>query len=647
MLKSLDDLVKGLGPDQFKSLENEMGDNKLLKKKGVFPYEFMTDFEKLNVDKLPPKNKFYSKLNDSNINNEEYEHAQKVWKEFNCKTMRDYHDLYLKTDVLLLADVMENYRNICNDNYELDPLWYYTAPGLAWDAALKISKIILELLTDPDMYLMVEDGIRGGTSTVMKRYAKANNPYTGKIRDKTPIEIMKELKKITNEEHQFSVDAVCEYFPDFSAEEIKDLRKKMKSGEVFNPEQVTKYIMYLDANNLYGWAMSQPLPVDEFEWMKESELPNWNNLGEGKGCILEVDLEYPEDLHDTHNEYPLAPERLRVNKVNKLIPNLNNKEKYVIHHRSLKQYLDIGLKLTKIHRGVKFNEKAWLKGYIKLNTDLRTKGTTDFEKDFFKLMNNSVFGKTMENIRNRIDVKLVTEEKELEKLVKKSNFDRINIFTEDLVAVHMKKTTIRLYKPIYLGMSILDLSKTLMYDFHYNYIKPKYEENANLLFTDTDSLCYEIKTKDFYKDISDDVPKWFDTSNYEKNHPSGIPAGMNKKVIGMMKDEAGGKIITDFVGLRSKLHGYKMDCGKEEKKCKGVKKGVVKKEITFEDYKNCLFTKEDQERTMNAIRSRKHNIHTESITKIALSANDDKRIILEDGINTLAIGHYKTKTRTR
>ena len=137
-LKSLDGLVKGLGPDQFKSLEKEMGDNKLLKKKGVFPYEFMTDFGKLNVNKLPSKDKFYSKLNDSNISDEEYEHAQKVWKEFGCKTMRDYHDLYLKTDVLLLADVMENYRNVCIDNYKLDPLWYYTAPGLAWDAALKI-----------------------------------------------------------------------------------------------------------------------------------------------------------------------------------------------------------------------------------------------------------------------------------------------------------------------------------------------------------------------------------------------------------------------------------------------------------------------------------------------------------------------------
>lgn len=180
-LKSLDSLVEGLGPDQFTTLEKEMGASELLKKKGVFPYEFMTDFDKLNVSKLPPKKAFDSKLNNTNISDEDYEHAQKMWKEFNCKTMRDYHDIYLKTDVLLLADVMEHYRNICIENYELDPLWYYTAPGLAWDASLKISGIELELLTNLDMYLMVEEGIRGGISTITKRYAKANNRYMNDI----------------------------------------------------------------------------------------------------------------------------------------------------------------------------------------------------------------------------------------------------------------------------------------------------------------------------------------------------------------------------------------------------------------------------------------------------------------------------------
>ena len=195
------------------------------------------------------------------------------------------------------------------------------------------------------------------------------------------------------------------------------------------------------------------------------------------------------------------------------------------------------------HRGIKFEESAWLKPYITLNTDLRTNAKNDFEKDFFKVMNNSVFGKTMENIRNRVDIRLVNDRRKAEKLAAKPNFKHLTIFHEYLVSIHMKRIKLKLNKPVYCGMAILDLSKTLMYDFHYNYTKRNYDENAKLLFTDTDSLCYETQTDDFFKDISKDVDQKFDTSNYPKDHKSGIPTGKNKKVIGMMKDEAGGKII--------------------------------------------------------------------------------------------------------
>ena len=357
-------------------------------------------------------------------------------------------------------------------------------------------------------------------------------------------------------------------------------------GDKFDASGPSKYITYLDANNLYGWAMSKPLPTHGFKWMKLSELLTW----ELHSCILEVELEYPESLHDLHSDYQLAPEHIGVNKIDKLIPNLRDKEKYILHYENLKQYLSLGLKLNRIHRGIKFEESQWLKRYIALNTDLRTAAKNDFEKDFFKLMNNSVFGKTMENIRNRVDIKLVNDKKQAEKLSAKPNFNHCNIFSEDLIAIHMKKTNLRFNKPVYLGMCILDLSKTLMYDFHYNYIKRKYGDKAKLLFTDTDSLMYEIETEDFYNDISADVKHRFDTSDYPPNHPSGIPSGINKKVLGMFKDEAGGKVIDEFVGLRAKLYSYKMLEGEESKKCKGVKKSVIKKSITHEDYKNCLFT---------------------------------------------------------
>ena len=595
MAASLDSLVKNLPKDSFKNLtEFYEGDElNLLLRKGVFPYDWFDNFGKLSSTSVPPKEAFHSILNDSGITEEDYQHAQKVWETFKMKTMRDYHDLYLKSDVLLLSDVFENFRDVCLDNYHLDPAFYYTAPGLAWDACLKITKIELELLYDYEMLMMVEKGIRGGVSMISTRYGKANNTY------------------------------------------MKD----------YDPDQPTKFISYLDANNLYGWAMCKPLPTEGFRWMNKEELKNWKSMP----CILEVDLTYPEKLHDLHNDYPLAPERVIVNKVEKLIPNLNDKKNYVIHHETLKLYLSLGLKLTKIHRGITFEESAWLKPYIDLNTNLRAKAKNDFEKDFFKLMNNSVFGKTMENIRNRVDIRLVTRESQAKKLTCRPNYQHHTIFCENLTAVHMKKVSLKFNKPVYLGMSILDLSKTLMYDFHYNYIKPKYGDNAKLLFTDTDSLAYEIETKDFYRDISSDVSSKFDTSNYPKDHPSGILTGVNKKVIGMFKDEAAGKQIAEFVGLRAKLYSYRVSdaCegtsrveeSYEEKKCKGVKKAVIKKTISFNDYKDCLFNNKPAMRKMNVIRSHLHTMYTETVNKIALSPFDDKRLIREDNIHTFAYGH--------
>ena len=583
-LGGLVDNLKKSGLDKFVYLEKEFKEKfEVLTQKGIYPYDYMNSLEKFSETQLPPKQDFYSKLNDCGVTDKEYDYAQTIWEKFELKNLGEYHDLYLKTDVLLLADVFEEFRNICMENYSLDPAWYYSSPGLSWDALLKHSKVKLELLTDPDMLLMFEKGIRGGISMISNRHGRANNKY-------------------------------------------------MK--EKFDSSQPSKFVPYLDANNLYGWAMMKPLPVGDFHWMNKEELENWMDYP----CVLEVDLEYPEELHETHNDYPLAPERLKINKVEKLIPTLLKKEKYVLHGQNLKLYLELGLKLKWIHRGIKFREKPWMKSYIELNTDLRTKGKNDFEKDFFKLMNNSVFGKTMENIRNRVDVRLVGNREKAQKLIVKPNLKHWVCFDENLIGVHLKRIKLVFNKPVYCGMSILDLSKTLIYDFHYNYIIPKFGKKQKLLFTDTDSLCYEIETDDFFTDIADDVEEMFDTSNFEKNHPSGIH-GKNKKVPGMMKDEAGGKIIEEFVGLRAKLYSYKMFEGKEEKKCKGIKKVVIKKQISFDDYKECLFSGASQMRKMDVIRSHQHELYSETVNKIALAADDDKRIILDDGVSTLAFGN--------
>jgi hypothetical protein len=586
MASSLDSLVSNLNKDQCVNLKKYYSGRQfdLLRRKGVYPYDYIDSIEKLSETSLPPKGKFYSRLNDEDISDDDYEHAHAVWKEFGCETFKDYHMLYNKSDVLQLADVFENFRNVCMNNYKLDPAWYYTSPGLAWDAALKMTRVNLELLNNIDMLLMIENGIRGGISTISHRYSKANNKYM---------------------------------------------------GDKYDPNQLSKFITYLDANNLYAFAMSKPLPTHGFKWMDESKLTNWKNFP----CILEVDLEYPTELHDLHNCYPLAPENIKIGNVQKLTPNLNNKTKYVVHYENLKLYESLGLKITKIHRGIKFEESLWLKKYIDLNTKLRTEAKNNFEKDFFKLMNNSVFGKTMENVRKRVDVRLVTGEKEAKKLAAKPNYEHCTIFDENLVAIHMKPTKLKYDKPVYLGMCILDLSKTLMYDFHYNYIQRKYGDKAKLLFTDTDSLAYEIQTDDFYTDIRPDLKLKFDTSDYPDDH---LLERVNKKVIGMFKDEACGKQIAEFVGLRAKLYSYKMHEGDEHKKCKGVKKKTVERTITLDDYKQVLFSKAAQLRKMNVIRSHLHDVYTEELNKVALSADDDKRIIMDDGIHTLAHGHHKT-----
>ena len=266
---------------------------------------------------------------------------------------------------------------------------------------------------------------------------------------------------------------------------------------------------------------------------------------------------------------------MKIDKCEKFVCNLHDKKKYVVHIRSLKQALDHALKLKKVHRIIEFNQEAWVKLYINMNTELRKLANNDFEKDFYKLMNNSVFGKTMENVRKHRDIKLVTTDKKRSKLVSEPNYHTMNLISENLSILEMKKIKVKMNKPIYLGLSILEISKILMYEFWYDYMKPKYSDNIKLCYTDTESFIINIKTKDFYADIANDVEDRFDTSNYEVYRP--LPTGKNKKVIGLMKDELGGKIITEFAALRPKTYSYLTDDCKEDKKAKGTKKCVVKK----------------------------------------------------------------------
>ena len=367
------------------------------------------------------------------------------------------------------------------------------------------------------------------------------------------------------------------------------------------------------------------------------------------GYFLEVDLVYPDELHDLHNDYPLAPEKLavssdilskycktiadkykiKVGDVKKLIPNLSNKTKYVLHYRNLQLYLSLGIKVTKIHRILEFRQSDWMKQYIDFNAEKRKKAANDFERDFFKLTINSVYGKTMENLRKRINVRIVSNKKDFLKYTSRPTYIAHKMFDEDYATIHEIKPVLMLNKPIYVGFTVLELSKWLMYDFHYNFIKKNF--SAELLFTDTDSLTYEIKSENIYEDFYKQK-NLFDYSNYSKD--SKFFDESNKKVIGKMKDEFGGIIIDEFVGLKSKMYAIKKINGRESNTTKGVSIATE-----FNEFKDVLFNKEIIRHKMKRIQAKKHKIRTYKINKTSLSCFDDKRFILDNGIHTLAYFH--------
>ncbi|XP_071057056.1 uncharacterized protein [Onthophagus taurus] len=554
---------------------------KLLTKKGIFPYNYITSFDKLNDTSLPPKSMFYNKLNFEDISDEQYLHAQCVWEKFNCQDLKEYSDLYLKTDVLLLADVFEKFRQVCFKTYGLDPTHYYTAPGLSWDATLKFTKIKLELLTDIDQVHFIKKGIRGGISQCSLRHAKANNKYM----------------------------------------------------ENYDANSPSKFLMYWDANNLYGWAMSQYLPVSDFKWLTENEIQNldFNNIPDDSdfGYILDVDIAYPERLHNLHNDLPflaenLIPPNCKCESDKRLIPNLFDKTNYVIHYRNLKQAVAHGLIII-----------------------------TYFEKDFFKLMNNAVFGKTMENVDKRVDVRLVTSWDDIRSgktagrprlgarsLIAKLNFKSVKVFTETFSAIQMERLHVAYDKPLYVGFTVLELSKLLMYDFYYDFLKPKYGEDVQLCYMDTDSFTVLIKSDDVYSDVKLNLDK-FDTSNYSPDNRFDIPL-QNKAVLGKMKDENCGNVMVEFIGLRSKVYANRVANGRVTKKSKGIRKAVVKQKLSFQNYFHRLHSNSITSRKQLLFRSFNHTVFTVLQNKLALSPHDSKRCIDADGIKTLAWGHFTT-----
>ena len=384
--------------------------------------------------------------------------------------------------------------------------------------------------------------------------------------------------------------------------------------------------------------MSQKLPVNGFKW--ENDLSRFNedfiknyNENSDVGYFLEVDVGYPKKLFSAHKELPFLPERKKLEKVEKLVCNIGDKEKYVIHIRPLKQASNHGLILKEVHRVIQSNQEAWLKPYIDMNTKLRKEAKNEFEKGFFKLMNTSVFRKTMKNVRKHRDIKLVTTEEKRIKLVSEPNYHTTKHFSKNLLAIKMIKAKVKMNKAAYLGMSILDIRKTLMYEIWYDYVKPKYKDKTKLHSRDTDSFVIDIFTEQFFKDINNDVERWFDASTYDENDKRPLQIGVNK-IIGMFKDQLGGKIMKEFCALRAKTNTYLMDDDSERKKAKGIKRCVIKSRLMFENYKDSLFNNKTILKSQLRFKSDHHNVYTEEVNKTVLNTNDDKRLQTFDRVST-------------
>lgn len=589
---------------QFKNL-NAPDKISLLQRKGVFPYDYIDSLEKLNETKLPPINCFYNRLNDKNLSTDDYLYAVKMFELFECKTLGEYSDYYLKIDVCLLAEIFENFRVNCMKTHKLDPAHYITLPSYSFDCMLKFTKCKLQILKDIDMVLFWERSVRGGISQCMGRFSIASNKYINK-------------------------DKFDSTLPD-------------------------KYIIYVDMNNLYGGAQMEYLPIDEFKWIEKTS-NDFNNIvsnilsipdDSSIGYMLEVDLEYPYQIHDLHRDLPFCPIRNPPpnSKIPKLLTTLHDKHNYVLHYRNLKHAINHGLILKSVHRILQFNQSDWLKPYIELNTELRAKATNSFTRNLMKLLNNAVYGKFLESDKKKRNILLARKwegKHGARNLIAAPNFHSRVIFDEDLMAIELNKVELIYNKPLYVGSVILDLSKLTMYSFLYDFLLKKFaRDKIKILYIDTDSFFIEFTNIDPYEQMIKPNINLFDTSDFSPNNQWHIPLA-NRKVPCKMTDELSGKkFITNFIGLRSKMYTFKMN---EDngcvKKSKGIKMCVVKNKLTYDDYYNCLKNEEVIINKQCIIKSQAHNVFSIEQSKICLSPFDDKRYIIPETHDTLPYGHY-------
>lgn len=635
MSTSLDKLVENLKTtkmDSFPRLQTEFPEHyKDLTQKGQYFYDYASSYSVFAEEKLPDKSKFYNQLKEEELSDKDYKHAQHVFQLTGCNNLLDYMLLYVKTDAVLLCDVFESFRTLCMSYYGLDPCHFFSLPAFTWDAMLKMTGVKLEYITNQDHYTFIEKNIRGGVTTINHRLHKANNKYL----------------------------------------------------DDFNPEIPSSFINYIDCNNLYGASMMMKLPIGGFRWLTSKELSKFDVMkidADGNYCyILEVDLKYPSCIHDAHNDYPLAVESKLILEEDispynrqflvennekfktsrKLCPDLKDKKNYVCSLRNLQLFISQGLLLETIHRVLVAEQSAFLRSYIEFNSEKRLNAKSNFESDFFKLCNNAIYGKTIEDLRKRSNVEIVKDTRRACKLTSKPQFKGQHILDEDVTIVQTSKTKIILNKPIACGFMVLENAKHFMGQLWYTILKPKYGTNIKLLLSDTDSFVYATYTNDAYKDLYD-IRQHMDLSGYSKTSPlAAFRDPTKKKVPGFFSDERPNEIIREVVALKPKMYSILtkvLECYKTkddvDHECnddcfvghsataKGIKTSA-KKRITHDDYKAVLMSRGTTMSTAKSIRSYKHSLFSIVTKKRGLSAYDDKKYITDNGIETMSYGHVK------
>ncbi|XP_064625915.1 uncharacterized protein LOC135486749 [Lineus longissimus] len=513
---------------QFKLLFAYVNENKelynLVKAKSAFCYDFLDSEQKLELEELPAKAEFFNSLENSEISDEMYQRAQKVWSIMGMKSLKDYLTLYLHCDTLILAEIFENFRNVSMKNFTLDPCHFVSTPSFSFHCMLRHTGVKLDLLQDMEMVNFLRSGVRGGVSGVMKREVHRNMP------------------------------------------DMSDYRPNMLKCEIVN----------LDCCSMYSFCLRSHLPVGDFRWLSDTEMKEFDlhsvAKGGDQGFILSVDLDYPTHLHDLHNDLPLAPEHYQISPADwspyahevaadleltirkaskKLVPHLGPRRSYVIHHETLRTYLKLGLVLVKTHRILTFTKSKFMESYIDFNTQQRQMAKSEFEISFYKLMNNSVYGKLLQDSSKFTNFQLVSTSKKILKLTSKINFKSVTIFNSSLAGIELKPTTVLINQPIAVGFACLDLAKNHLYKMHYNFVMKLFGSDCELIYRDTDSLYYAISNRDEPCEDLFRFKRYFDLSNLPKSSP--FYCETNHRRPGAFKHESPLDRVSDFVGLRSKM----------------------------------------------------------------------------------------------